>query len=157
MRFWKSALVGAATAALTYAAIAQVGPTLTTQFLTGNEVVRMSAGGQEVDAIVSTIRSASPDRLFSTGGTIPINVTDFYLIMTASALTATFQLPNPSPAGDVAYVCNGTGSAETSITVSTIAGTQSQTLATTYSAQALAAHSCARFVFDLPTLTWYQL
>lgn len=160
MRLLRTALVGTAIAVLAYAAIAQITPQVTSQLLSGNEVVRTSVGGpggQEVLTTISTIRSAIPERLFGSGGTITVTPVDNYLILTAGSLTITFNLPNPAPAGDIAFVCNGAGTAETSVTVVTVAGTQTQTLATTYNAQALAAHTCVRFIFDLPTLTWYQM
>jgi hypothetical protein len=126
------------------------------QSLTGNETaVLTNPSGSSQPASVQLLRGTTATRTAASGNFIGV-AGDTYFVYTAGSLTVTGTLPNPAPDGDTFFVCNGSGTAETSVGVTAPTTPQNQTLATAVTGVALAANTCLRFNFVLSTLTWYR-
>jgi hypothetical protein len=97
----------------------------------------------------------------ATTGTQATTIADQTVILTGAVTALTVSLPNPASNGEELQVANSTAAAfTTAVTVATAAGSQTQTLNTTYNGQTLAAGASVVFlyVWTAPSGngTWYR-
>ena len=133
----------------------------------GTETIEMTTGGpggQSFYATVTQLRNTTGYQLLAaaTGTIAPSAAVDNLLINTQPTGTTTINTPLNSstlPLSDAQLfaVCNVTGSAWSTNTV-TLAAAAGQTISGgSVTITTLAAHTCVEFQYVLSTTTWYQI
>lgn len=161
----KRLLLGVAVATLGFIALVVAQTTPLYNWNGGSTTLVLTLpSGSSVTTPINTLRNTASVSPVGAGGTVTNAATtnSAYLVATGAITTWAVTLANPANNGQIFCVSNGTSSTLSSnITVTAIAGTQTQTLNTTYNSQSLTAGASACWAYFLGTTgstgTWYRV